>query len=77
MSTQPNSSGAALRTLRRIAGITLDQAAGLGGTSAAYLSKVENGVFVPTRGYVARVAASIAEYITREQVANLTDKVPA
>jgi transcriptional regulator with XRE-family HTH domain len=53
--------GSSLKTLRKLAGLTLDDVARLADTSTAYLSKVENGKFSPSRTYVAQVTAVIAD----------------
>ena len=71
--TQQRSAGEALRTLRGIAGLTLDRAAEIADTAPAYLSKVENGRLVPTVGYVANVTAAIAEHM--KETGSLTNKV--
>jgi len=60
MPNPPISTGGSLRTLRRLAGLTLAEVADLADTSIAYLSKVERGEFVPTKRYVAAVTAAIA-----------------
>ena len=73
MDQQKRSAGDALRTLRRIAGLTLDQAAELADTAAAYLSKVETGKLTPTVGYVANVTGAIARHL--QENAELTNKV--
>lgn len=63
-----NATGESLRTLRKLAGLTLEELATLANTSIAYLSKVETGKFVPSRAYVAQVTAAIAETLRSEQV---------
>lgn len=71
---EPNrSAGEAIRTLRRIAGLTLDQAAAVADTAAAYLSKVETGKLTPTVGYVANVTSAIARHL--QETGELTNKV--
>lgn len=77
MSNQANPSGQAMRTLRQIAGLTLDNVAELADTAPAYLSKVERGVLTPTRGYVATVTSAITTYMLADATRRLTDKVPA
>jgi transcriptional regulator with XRE-family HTH domain len=52
--------GRSLRALRKHAGLTLEDVAGLANTSVAYLSKVETGKFAPSRTYVAQVTSAIA-----------------
>lgn len=52
--------GRSLKTLRKHAGLTLEDVAALAATSVAYLSKVENGHFIPSKTYVASVTAAIA-----------------
>ncbi|MFC4222593.1 helix-turn-helix domain-containing protein [Lysinibacter cavernae] len=52
--------GNTLRVLRQFASMTLADVADEAGTSVAYLSKVERGIFVPTDQYVAMVTAAIA-----------------
>lgn len=69
MKKQVQPPGAAIRSLRELAGITLKEVAEGADTSVSYLSKVENGVFVPTRGYVGRVIAFISSQMTQEAVA--------
>lgn len=49
--------------LRNLAGMTLEAVASAAGTSVAYLSKVETGKYVPTRGYVAQVTSALAEHM--------------
>lgn len=73
MTQQQHPPGEALRTLRRIAGLNLDQAAALADTAAAYLSKVETGRLVPTVGYVANVTAALARHL--QDTAELKNKV--
>lgn len=60
MTRQTEAAGAALRTLRMTAGLTLKQVAYAGGTSISYLSKVERGEFAPTQEYIAKVAYVIS-----------------
>jgi transcriptional regulator with XRE-family HTH domain len=70
---QQRPAGEALRTLRRIAGLTLERTAELADTAPAYLSKVETGRLVPTVGYVANVTSAIASHM--QQTGELTNKV--
>lgn len=58
-----------MKALRELAGITLKEVAVGADTSISYLSKVENGVFVPSRGYVSRVLGFISEAMRQEVVA--------
>lgn len=53
--------GLALRALRSAAGMTLDEVADAAGVSVSYLSRVENGVKVPSDGWVALVAVAIGD----------------
>ena len=55
--------GSALRTLRKTAGLTLDQAKDLAGADAGYISKVENDVVVPSASWVANMVAAISQHI--------------
>jgi transcriptional regulator with XRE-family HTH domain len=77
MTNPTGTPGEAIRTMRVLAGLTLQQAADIGDTSATYLSKVERGQFVPTKAYVARVIGTLAAYIQTAHVTSLTEKVPA
>lgn len=52
--------GAALRSLRENAHLTLGEVAESAGTSQSYLSTVETGKRIPTPEYVARVTGAIA-----------------
>jgi len=54
------STGASLRHLRKLAGLTLEQTAAVANTSVSYLSKVETGRLIPSNAYVAQVAAALA-----------------
>lgn len=60
MAPSPLTAGASIRTLRNLAGMTLEEVAEAADTSIAYLSKVETGKFTPTKGYVAQVTIAIA-----------------
>ena len=53
-----------MRTLRKLAGMSLEEVAARAETSVAYLSKVERGLFVPTKSYVAKVTSAIAEQMS-------------
>lgn len=59
--------GASLRTLRKLAGLTLDDVARLAETAPAYLSKVETGKFNPSLTYVAQVTAAIASALAASE----------
>lgn len=61
MPQQKDQPGTALRTLRQLAGMTLEEVASRAGTSSSYLSKVERGSLTPTIHYVAKVALVIAD----------------
>lgn len=61
MQNQTVSAGESIRALRRLAGMTLEEVAVSADTSIAYLSKVETGKYVPTKGYVAQVTSAIAD----------------
>lgn len=61
MPTQTLNPGAAIKSLRKLAGLTLEDVAGAAETSTAYLSKVETGKLFPAKGYVAKVTLAIAE----------------
>ena len=60
MPGQRDGPGGSLRTLRKLAGMTLKEVATEADVSVAYLSKVERGDLLPTRTYVAEVTAVIA-----------------
>jgi predicted transcriptional regulator len=51
--------GAAMRTLRKTAGLTLDDVSQAAGISAPYLSNVENGNVRPSADWIRNVIASI------------------
>lgn len=55
--------GAALRALRKSAGLTLDQTKTLAGADAGYISKVENGVVAPSPAWVANLVDAIGQHI--------------
>lgn len=65
----PPSPGAALRTLRTMAGLTLKEVAVHAETSIAYLSKVERDEHIPTQAYVGKVASYIAGEVVRRSQA--------
>lgn len=64
MPGQEITAGASLRHLRKLAGLTLEEAAIAADTSVAYLSKVETGRLIPSTSYVGRVAAALAAKIS-------------
>ncbi|KUF06864.1 helix-turn-helix domain-containing protein [Leucobacter sp. G161] len=66
MTKQAQPLGAMIRGLRDMAGLTLKEVATGADTSVSYLSKVETGVFVPSKGYVARVVAYISSSMLAE-----------
>lgn len=51
--------GTAMRTLRKAAGLTLDDVGRAAGISAPYLSNVENGNVKPTADWLRNVIAAI------------------
>lgn len=55
--------GRALRNLRELAGLTLDQVASEAGTSAAHLSRVETGQVRATPQWVGRISEVIARHL--------------
>ena len=63
MVTQTRNAGAAIKALRKMAGLTLEDVAEAADTSTAYLSKVETGKLFPAMGYVAKVTLAIAEHM--------------
>ena len=56
--------GSSIRTLRAIAGLTLDQVAQEAGVSAAYLSRVETGKSKATPKWLGLVARVIARHLS-------------
>lgn len=66
MKKQAQPPGAMIRGLRDLAGLTLKEVASGADTSVSYLSKVETGVFVPTRGYIAKVVGFISASMMAE-----------
>lgn len=67
MATQTETKpGAALRLLRGMAHLTLQEVAAGADTSVAYLSKVERGQLVPTDEYVAKIAAHVSTSMLKE-----------
>jgi predicted transcriptional regulator len=53
--------GVALKTLRKSAGMTLDDVSGLAGVSTNYLSRAENGLVEPSPGWVEIVVSAIGD----------------
>lgn len=60
MNKQPNV-GHSLRSLRKYAGLTLDDVATRADCAVSYLSKVETGKLTPADSFVARVTTAIAK----------------
>jgi predicted transcriptional regulator len=63
MPGQREGPGGSIRTLRKLAGMTLTDVAEAADISVAYLSKVERGDLIPTRAYVAEVTTAIAAHM--------------
>lgn len=59
MPGQREGPGAALRHLRKRAGMSLQEVADAAETSTAYLSKVERDIFPPSDEYVAKVMTAL------------------
>lgn len=55
--------GRALRVLRQLADLTLEQTATEAGTSPAHLSRVETGQVRATPAWIGRVSAVIASHL--------------
>ncbi len=70
MAQQNVHGGEAIRALRSIAGLTLQQVADGASTTVSYLSKVERGLFAPTAEYVGKVAGYISAAIMSASVQN-------
>lgn len=66
MKQQTQDPGTVIKSLREMSGLTLKQVAVGADTSISYLSKVENGVYVPTQTYVARVVAFVSSQMLAE-----------
>lgn len=77
MAGQTVAAGAALRSLRLLAGLTLKQVAHQADTAISYLSKVERGELAPSQEYVAKVAYVISRGILREAAAGPKEKAAA
>lgn len=56
-----NATGRALRALRVGAGLTLQTVSDAAGISPSYLSRVENGLTIPTDAWAGMVAVAIGE----------------
>lgn len=63
MPDTPNSPGAALRILRKAAGLTLEQVAHEAGVSPTHLSRVETGTKPATNAYLGAVSEAIARHL--------------
>jgi len=63
MEVQTLNAGCSIRTLRKFAEMTLDEVASTADISVSYLSQVETGKFVPTKGYVALVTMVIVDHL--------------
>lgn len=61
--------GAALRALRKQAGMTLQQVSDAAGVSLSYLSRAETNEVSPTAGWWQMVAIAIGEHIAQKQSA--------
>lgn len=59
----PTTPGASIRTLRLMAGMTLEDAATAAGVSPAYLSRVETGAARAKPTWIAAVVAAIADQL--------------
>ena len=56
--------GQAIRRLRELSGLTLDQVAALASVSPAYLSRVETGQCAPSIKWIATVSSALASAIS-------------
>jgi transcriptional regulator with XRE-family HTH domain len=63
VTTSKNGVGVALRSIRKLAGMTLDDVSRAAGVSAPYLSNVENGNVTPSPGWVHTVLEVIGKEI--------------
>jgi transcriptional regulator with XRE-family HTH domain len=63
--TTPTTPGESIRTLRQMAGLTLDQVAAEAGVSAAHLSRVETNERRATPKWLGSVAAVIASHLSQ------------
>lgn len=71
---QVANASSSLRTLRLLAGMTLEQVSSAAETAPAYLSKVETGKLTPQNAFVARIAGVIAAHmqdVTRLRVSEI------
>jgi len=59
MKTAPANTGAALKHLRELSGVSQPLVAAMAGTSTMYLAKVEDGLLTPTRSYTAKVTEAV------------------
>jgi len=62
-------SGRALRALRVLAGLSLDQVSQRAGVSVSYLSRAENGLAQPTAAWFAIVYAAIGSAVAERDAA--------
>lgn len=76
MQEQKHRTGDALKTLRTMANLTLKEVAVGAGTASAYLSKVENGTYLPSLQYVARVSAFISQHVLEGPTSSDEAEVP-
>lgn len=67
--TNDEALGVALRMLRKSAGLTLSEVAGVAGASAPYLSNVENGNVRPSADWIRNVVSSIGSLISMQDAA--------
>lgn len=58
-----NGMGTALRTLRKSAGLTLDEVSAKAGVSTNYLSRAENGLVDPSSNWVELVVTALGAHI--------------
>ncbi|MBT2503005.1 helix-turn-helix domain-containing protein [Curtobacterium sp. ISL-83] len=61
MKTATRGTGTHLKALRTSSGVSQPLVAAMAGTSTAFLAKVEDGLFDPTRSYVAKVTEAIVK----------------
>lgn len=64
MTTLTTAPGKSIRTLRLLAGLTLEKTAREAGVSVAYLSKVETGQNAASPKWLGHVAGVIASHLT-------------
>lgn len=69
VSTSHEGVGTALRTLRKVAGMTLADVGKAAGISAPYLSNVENGNMKPSADWVRMVMAVIGKRLDEKAAA--------